>query len=530
MARQGRLRRFTTALLGGLLVAACGGRSVLDGGLGGAGGAGLSSTSSITGTSSTSTTSASGSSTKSTSGSTTTTTTTSTTITTSTGVRDIGVRLAALPGVVSVTEQASGWFGERNFELLFDQPEDHQHPEGKRFRQRLQLVHRSEAAPMVLFTSGYAIFSSPSYVSEPAELLEANQLEVEQRFFSPSRASSPDWSRLTIEQAAADHHAIVQAFKSLYRAKWLSTGGSKGGMTSIYHRRFYPDDVQATVAYVAPNSLTDGDLRYETFLQAVEPATCRSLAERLAVEVLKRRQAMAQRLEAQLVGGGSPMTRLSADRAVEDAATSFAFAFWQYAGVDACSSLPSDPSRATDGELWRTLEWINSPTSSTDDMLALFEPYLWQASTELGYPGGDLTMFAGLLRYADATIEPYFPSSPFAELQFRPGVMQSIQDWLSSQGERFLLVYGEKDPWTAGAFQLGAARDSLRFTVKDGTHGAELRELPTTEQARAYAALTAWMGVTVSPPPPVRLARPRALPPWVRVRGLRPPPVRASRR
>ena len=35
-------------------------------------------------------------------------------------------------------------------------------------------------------------------------------------------------------------------------------------MTAIYHRRFYPDDVDGTVPYVAPISFGAPDLRYPT--------------------------------------------------------------------------------------------------------------------------------------------------------------------------------------------------------------------------------------------------------------------------
>ena len=40
-------------------------------------------------------------------------------------------------------------------------------------------------------------------------------------------------------------------------------------MTSVYHRRFYPDDVDATVAYVAPISFGAPDDRYIDFLANV---------------------------------------------------------------------------------------------------------------------------------------------------------------------------------------------------------------------------------------------------------------------
>ncbi|MFX8766579.1 hypothetical protein ABTM49_20540, partial [Acinetobacter baumannii] len=61
-----------------------------------------------------------------------------------------------------------------------------------------------------------------------------------------------DWKQLTIKNAADDLHAIVSSLKRLYKGKWVATGASKGGQTSLFYKCYYPTDVDATVAYVAP--------------------------------------------------------------------------------------------------------------------------------------------------------------------------------------------------------------------------------------------------------------------------------------
>lgn len=40
-------------------------------------------------------------------------------------------------------------------------------------------------------------------------------------------------------------------------------------MTSVYHRRFYPADVDATVAYVAPQDVVNEQDSYVDFLQHI---------------------------------------------------------------------------------------------------------------------------------------------------------------------------------------------------------------------------------------------------------------------
>ncbi|MFO0660080.1 MAG: hypothetical protein U0165_09660 [Polyangiaceae bacterium] len=142
-------------------------------------------------------------------------------------------------------------------------------------------------ADAVLANTGYDLYGLSRF--EPTVMLNANQVLVEQRWFSPSRPDPADWSFLRIWQAASDHHKIVELLKPFYTQKWLSTGESKGGMTSVYHRRFYPDDVFATVAYVAPQSYGNADPRYINFLNQVGSAECRDALKQLQIEVLNRR-------------------------------------------------------------------------------------------------------------------------------------------------------------------------------------------------------------------------------------------------
>src|SRR6266496_480922 len=171
---------------------------------------------------------------------------------------DLADQLAAIPGMTVVSEQPPPAPGYRFFFLTYRQPVDHTNPAGPTFEQRLQLLHRDVSRPMILHTTGYDM---PEYAfrSEPTQLVDGNQISVEERFFEPSRPNPADWTKLDIWQAATDHHLITQALKSIYTKKWLATGASKGGMTSVYNRRFYPRDLDGVVAYVAPNDANNAD-------------------------------------------------------------------------------------------------------------------------------------------------------------------------------------------------------------------------------------------------------------------------------
>ena len=81
--------------------------------------------------------------------------------------------------------------------------------------------------------------------------------------------------------------------------KWLTTGASKGGMTATYHRRFFPKDVDGTVAYVAPNDVVNKeDSAYDRFLTNVgTDTTCRDHLRGLQRALLTHRDAIEANLD-----------------------------------------------------------------------------------------------------------------------------------------------------------------------------------------------------------------------------------------
>lgn len=411
--------------------------------------------------------------------------------------------LAGLPGVESVEELTSSTPGYRYFAIGFDQPVDHQNPGGQHFTQRLELLHRDTAAPFVLAATGYYLFGE--YLEEPTQLLNANQLFVEQRYFYPSRPEPADWTFLNIQQAAADHHKIVEAFKPVYSAKWISTGASKGGMTSVYHRRFYPGDVDGTVAYVAPHSLSLNDPRYVTFLDNVGTPECRAALSDFEREVLLRRQAMTQRLLDQAAQFGFTFDLYGTDYVLESTAASLSFAFWQYQDESLCASVPG--AGATDDEVYAFLDQVGLPVFGADPYVLGFEPYYWQAYTELGTPGVDTTNIDDLLTINFDT----FDDLPSIDIEpvYSPQAMQEVSAWLSSEGTRMLFIYGQNDPWSAAEFDLGGATDSYKLFQAGGNHGSSISGLAQADRQTALSALEAWTGVTPQPAPAgAKLVRP----------------------
>ncbi|MFT3699526.1 MAG: S28 family serine protease [Kofleriaceae bacterium] len=401
--------------------------------------------------------------------------------------------LQSLPNVHDVTEMPTA-SGFHYFVLHFTQPVDHDDPTGPTFLQEVSLLHKDTAAPMVVYTDGYWDY----YVDNEVELtylLAGNQISIEHRYFGTSRPENPDWSKLTIAQMAADEHVIVTSLKQLYTGPYVSSGGSKGGMTAIFFRRFYPEDVVATIPYVAPISFGAPDDRYPPYLRAVGDEACRDTVRALAVEMLQNRRAALEALtSAQATTKSYIYNRVALGPAVESAILGFEWSFWQYYGISNCAALPA--TTATDQALFDLLDQVSPPSSSDDEQIGNFDAYYYQAYFQLGYPADDTDTY--LKPYEMYTDADYVNSLPTAQPAYDGAVaMDDIQSWLKTEGTQFAFIYGQWDPWSAGAFDTEGARDTLRMFVSQGTHNSHISSLTDSDQTMVYQRLMAWTGVAV---------------------------------
>jgi hypothetical protein len=333
-------------------------------------------------------------------------------------------------------------------------------------------------------------------------LTNANQLSMEYRYFAPSRPDPADWTKLDIEQAATDQHRITQALKArIYQGKWLTTGASKGGMTSLFHRRFFPDDVDATVALVAPfdypeDAVQSPTNRYFVFLENVgTDAQCRQKLKDFQNTVLARRDAMKTRMEA--VATFSEV--LGEDRALEFAVEELPFIFWQYGSQSHCSMIPAPT--ASDDIVFKFLDDTIDIASYGDEQLLAYLPYYHQSATQLGYPIDDESYLVGLQYPGADTARAYIPAGITTPAYDNGAAMRDVQSWIATSGERILLIYGQNDPWSAGAVDLGAATDSFKFIAPAGNHGSSIANLSTDDAATATAAVMRWAGLSARTKP-----------------------------
>lgn len=380
------------------------------------------------------------------------------------------------------------------WELFLKQPLDHNAPDGAQFLHRVVLRHHGFDKPVVLVTEGYAAHYalSPRYNNELAVKLDANLIVAEHRFFGRSRPDSLVWEALNLQNMAADLHRITTRLKEIYTAGWLSTGISKGGQTSIYYRYFYPDDVLASVPYVAPLNFSDEDERVYHFLDTVGPSACREkirqiqhklLAEQAVFRQMFADSAARRELSFEMVGG--------TEKAFEYNVLEFSFAYWQWYPFP-CDQLPH-PDVSADS-LYTIFIAATGYDFFADQGIMGFQPFFYQALTEMGMYNYRTQGFEGVLRYVH---EPGFRHTlpEGFVMPYDPGLSLEVDAWLKAHGNNMLYIYGAYDAWSATAVQAGAQTNAVTLLMPEGSHRTRLHHFPENVQAEAIALLRTWLGL-----------------------------------
>ncbi|MFC2151839.1 S28 family serine protease [Bacteroidota bacterium] len=406
---------------------------------------------------------------------------------------DILYKIRSLEGV-EVVEIMPQYGYSRAFQINVTQPVDHNNPSGDQYTQRIYLSHVNENMPMVFAPSGYATSSRSG--QEIASILGTNCMNVTHRYFNDSKPDPLDWQYLTIEQAAADHHRIVELFKNMYNDKWISSGVSKSGQAVLFHRRFYPDDVDVTIAYVAPFVFGPKDMRFADYIETIGESDCFTKLKEFQRLVLQNRTDILPYVNG-FMHTNAESWSLDSDLILELAVMDYPFYYWQYNDID-CSYIPN--SSSTNAELFNHLNSIVSVSGFSDENNEFYAPYVYQALTETGAPGYKTDYLSDLLINIDPLDEgnPNFEilAPQNATLTFNYSTLTDIYSWLQTSGNNIIYIYGDQDPWTAGAIELTGQTNALFILQEGANHRVKIADLD--EQQLVYSTLEEWLDIEIS--------------------------------
>ncbi|PKQ62928.1 hypothetical protein BZG01_16740 [Labilibaculum manganireducens] len=402
--------------------------------------------------------------------------------------KNLLTQLEEIPGV-SVKKIAGDSTFAAYYELYFTQDLDHQNPKAGTFQQRVLLGHQSFDQPMVVELEGYQIWSEKA--GELSKLLNANQLTIEHRYFKNSMPDSLNWQYLNIKQAAADQHVIIQALRKIYPKKWLSTGISKGGQTTIFHRYFYPDDVDVSVPYVAPLNLAREDKRIHERLASVGSKETRDQIYQFQLACFTNREKLLPLADAYAKEKNYSFS-MGLERALDLSILEYPFAYWQWGGID---SIPN--KNANYKEFFEHLFKVSSidffDVSNIKPLLAFYH----QALTEIGMYSYEIAPFKQYLNdEKDITFDFTFPNEPIRK--FDASSMIKINKWLQTDAEKILFIYGENDTWSATAVDLKGNDKCKKFVNPKGSHRSRINSFPPEMKKEILNTLEEWMDVQLT--------------------------------
>lgn len=399
-------------------------------------------------------------------------------------------KISAISAIKEIRPLETSEFSEK-YVTYFTQPLDHRHPEKGSFRQRVIVSHVGFDRPTVIVTEGYgaAYALRSQYREELSKLLNANMIFVEYRYFLESTPEPKDWQYLTAENSADDLHAITTAFKNIYPSKWIATGISKGGQTTLLYRTFYPDDVDISVPYVAPLCYGVEDGRHEPFLHKVSTPENRKIIEDFQLEALKRKATLLPRFEKYCTEKNYSF-RAPIEEIYDYSVLEYSFALWQWGTP--ISSIPA--TTASDDEIFSHLLAISEPGYFTAD--SPNASFFVQAARELGYYGYDVQPFKQYLsiQSSEGYLHRLMLPEELKDMPFDKTLSKKITKFLKKQDPKMIFIYGQNDPWTAaGVTWLKNKKNIHVFIQPNGSHLARISTLPEAEKAKVMELINEWL-------------------------------------
>ena len=399
--------------------------------------------------------------------------------------------------IKSVEKLETTDFFTEKFKVMVEQALDHEHPEKGTFLQRVIICNKGIDRPVVFITEGYngGYAENPRYINELSPILEANQICMDHRYFGESTPEPLNWKYLTVKNAAADHHTVIQMMKKYYSGKWITTGISKGGQTVVYHRWLYPDDVDVSIPYVAPLNFDIEDGRHEPFIaNTTGTPDGRRKVRDFQLYIFKHRDEFVPMLK-KFCDEKHLHPRLNPEEMLDYVVLEYSYGFWQY-------GTPIDDIPALDAGnqiLFDHLVKVSSPMYLSDEGVGIFLSFYIQAAKELGYYGYDTKPFKEYLHIKSAKgwlNKIYIPKD--AKIKYSPKTARQVEKFINTTDARILFIYGEWDPWSASAFEVPDKDNFLKIVKPEGSHSARINNLPENQKKQVKTKLEEWLGIPVN--------------------------------
>ena len=299
-----------------------------------------------------------------------------------------------------------------------------------------------------------------------------------------------NWDYLTVENSLYDLHHVTTTLKQLYDEKWIATGISKGGQTTMFYRTYFPDDVDISVPYVAPlnKSLEDG--RHEPFIaNKVSTPENRKRVENFQLEVLKRKSRLLPMFEKYCSDKGYTF-RIPIAEVYDFNVLEYSFALWQWGTP--VNKIPE--TNADDHTLFKHFMAICEPDYFSEQ--SPYPSFNVQAAKELGYYGYDIKPFKKYLTIKSSRdyLHKVMLPPELSNLKFDKTLYNKVVKFLKENDPEMIYIYGGDDPWTAsGVTWLKNKKNIKVYVLPGGSHTTRIGSFDTDTQEEIKTQINAWL-------------------------------------
>ena len=411
------------------------------------------------------------------------------------GASELTDKLSAVKAISDIKAMTdSSGFAEK-YTMKFTHPLDYKNPAAGNFTQRIFVCHVGFDRPTIVVTEGYwaNYAENPKYREELSRILNANLVVCEYRYFGQSVPTPCNWNYLTVENSLDDIHQVVTALKKIYPKKWLATGISKGGQTTMFYRAYFPNDVAVSVPYVAPlnKSLEDG--RHEPFI-ANKPGSAedRMKVRDFQIELCKRKSGILPYFEKKCEEKKYKF-RVPVSEIYDYWILEYSFAFWQW-GTET-SEIPA--YKTSNKDMADFMFKFNDPSyfQSNGEFLSFWI----QAAKELGYYGYDVRPFSKYMKGLNTKnylLRIMLPAR-LSHMKFSDVLYKKTVAFLKNNDPRMIYIYGQYDPWSASgvcSWLDTSTKKNLHIYIQPrGCHKSRIANMPEETKEEIIALLKKWM-------------------------------------
>ena len=402
--------------------------------------------------------------------------------------------------VVSVDSSAYKDYYKINVPMLID----HNDKNKGTYLNRILLGFNEISAPVVMESGPYGFYpyqEKISYKTELAELLNANQIIVEHRYFRKSIPDSTTFKYLTYKQVSDDFHHIRQKLNAIFPKKWLAIGHSKGGDAVLAYKFYYPNDVEATVCYGINLCVEAEDRQFDQFLADKRKTEDGKKLYEDQLYLLKNKKRLLPEFRDFIT---NKELFLEDDFGINDVETLYDYSvlelaveFWQFYGnyeiyKDAIISNYEGTLEIHQPKL-APLSFRDKIIYSIIPPTKRLNPHYYQAFTEGGYYGYDEKPFQKYLKNKNYPINIFAGEKTVFNNTFR----LAEKKWTETEMENVLLILADTDPWSVICpIPFPEDKDNLKVMLKNSTHSVKLKDFDEETRNSAVLKLESWLGIS----------------------------------